>query len=95
MDSQHESHKNVPFGYLSVLLGHFCLLPAIEKRIRMRQTTKTLRPLITSINEFIVYHKAADDEIAPNEDGHSPHVTVTKQLEDLVQKLLAIKETNG
>ncbi|ATZ48399.1 hypothetical protein BCIN_03g06230 [Botrytis cinerea B05.10] len=91
VDSQHESHKNVPFGYLSVLLGHFCLLPAIEKRIRIRQTTKTLRPLITSINEFIVYHKAADDEIAPNEDGHSPHVTVTKQLEDLVQKLLAIK----
>ncbi|KAF7907618.1 uncharacterized protein EAF01_005204 [Botrytis porri] len=91
VDSQHESHKNVPFGYLSVLLGHFCLLPAIEKRIRMRQTTKTLRPLITSINEFIVYHKAADDEIAPNEDGHSPHVTVTKQLEDLVQKLLTIK----
>ncbi|TEY80575.1 hypothetical protein BOTCAL_0037g00310 [Botryotinia calthae] len=93
VDSQHESHKNVPFGYLSVLLGHFCLLPAIEKRIRMRQTTKTLRPLITSINEFIVYHKAADDELAPNEDGHSPHVTVTKQLEDLVQKLLAIKGT--
>ncbi|KAF7957552.1 hypothetical protein EAE96_003129 [Botrytis aclada] len=93
VDSQHESHKNVPFGYLSVLLGHFCLLPAIEKRIRMRQTTKTLRPLITSINEFIVYHKAADDEIAPNEDGHSPHVTVTKQLEDLVQKLLTIKGT--
>ncbi|TGO60128.1 hypothetical protein BCON_0038g00450 [Botryotinia convoluta] len=93
VDSQHESHKNVPFGYLSVLLGHFCLVPAIEKRIRMRQTTKTLRPLITSINEFIVYHKAADDEIAPNEDGHSPHVTVTKQLEDLVQKLLTIKGT--
>ncbi|KAJ8064506.1 hypothetical protein OCU04_006838 [Sclerotinia nivalis] len=94
-DSQHESHKNVPLGYLSVLLGHFCLLPAIEKRIRMRQRTKTLRPLITSINEFIVYHKAADDEIAPNEEGHSPHVTVTKQLEDLVRKLLAIKGTNA
>ncbi|KAI9646943.1 hypothetical protein NHQ30_004943 [Ciborinia camelliae] len=94
VDSQHESHKNVPFGYLSVLLGHFCLLPAMEKRIRMRQKTKTLRPLITSINEFIVYHKAADDEIAPNEDGHSPHVTVTKQLEDLVKRLLAIKGTN-
>ncbi|KAF7875060.1 hypothetical protein EAF04_002232 [Stromatinia cepivora] len=94
-DSQHESHKNVPLGYLSVLLGHFCLLPAIEKRIRMRQRTKTLRPLITSINEFIVYHKAADDEIAPNEEGHSPHVTVTKQLEDLVKKLLAIKGTNA
>ncbi|KAB8299885.1 hypothetical protein EYC80_000130 [Monilinia laxa] len=94
VDSQHESHKNVPFGYLSVLLGHFCLLPAIEKRIRMGQKTKTLHPLITSINEFIVYHKAADDEIAPNEDGHSPHVTVTKQLEDLVKKLITIKGTD-
>lgn len=71
-------------------MGHFCLSPAIENRIRMQQSTKTLRPLITSINEFIAYHKAADDEIAPNEDGHSPHVTVTKQLEDLVKKLLAI-----
>lgn len=93
-DSQHESHKNVPLGYLSVLLGHFCLLPSIEKRIRMRQRTKTLRPLITSINEFIVYHKAADDEISPNEEGCNPHVTVTKQLEDLVKKLLAIKGAN-
>ncbi|KAF7862831.1 uncharacterized protein EAF02_010380 [Botrytis sinoallii] len=81
VDSQHESHKNVPFGYLSVLLGHFCLLPAIEKRIRILQTTKTLRPLITSINEFIVYHKAADDEIAPNEDDTFLTFTVTKQLE--------------
>ncbi|CAD6439625.1 430d98cd-2ba1-4497-8085-3012c0a48a1d [Sclerotinia trifoliorum] len=90
-DSQHESHKNVPLGYLSVLLGHFCLLPAIEKRIRMRQRTKTLRPLITSINEFIVYHKAADDEISPSEEGRNPHVTVTKQFEDLVKKLLQIK----
>ncbi|QSZ34815.1 hypothetical protein DSL72_007674 [Monilinia vaccinii-corymbosi] len=95
VDSQHESHKNVPFGYLSVLLGHFCLFPAIEKRIRMGQTTKTLNPLISSIHEFIIYHRAADDEIAPNEDGHSPHVTVTEQLEDLVKKLMTIKGTSS
>ncbi|KAM3071971.1 hypothetical protein ACMFMF_007368 [Clarireedia jacksonii] len=92
--SQHESQKNVPFGYLSVLLGHFCLFPAIEKRVRARQKTKTLRPLITSIQEFIVYHKAADNEIAADENGHSPHVAVTEQLENLVKKLLAVKGTN-
>lgn len=81
----------MPFGYLSVLLGHFCLFPAIEKRVRAKQKTKTLRPLITSIQEFIVYHKAADNEIAADEDGHSPHVAVTEQLESLVKKLLAVR----
>ncbi|PQE11946.1 rheb small monomeric gtpase protein [Rutstroemia sp. NJR-2017a BVV2] len=92
-DSQHESQKNVPFGYLSVLLGYFCLYPALERRVRAKQKTKTLRPLITAIQEFIAYHKAADNEIAADEDGHSPHVDVTEQFENLVKKLLAVKGT--
>ncbi|PQE16570.1 rheb small monomeric gtpase protein [Rutstroemia sp. NJR-2017a BBW] len=90
---EHESQKNVPFGYLSVLLGYFCLYPALEKRARAKQKTKTLRPLITAIQEFIAYHKAADRQIAADEDGHSPHVDVTEQFENLVKKLLSVKGT--
>ncbi|EDN90789.1 hypothetical protein SS1G_00189 [Sclerotinia sclerotiorum 1980 UF-70] len=50
--------------------------------------------LILLIGAMINFALWTDDEISPNEEGCNPHVTVTKQLEDLVKKLLAIKGAN-
>jgi hypothetical protein len=89
-DSVEESQKNVAFGYLSVLLGYFSLLPAISERIQRRQPRKTLRPLVASIEEFIGHHKTVDDLIAADEDGYNPQSGLTERLESLVSKLGAL-----
>jgi hypothetical protein len=90
-ESVEESQKNVAFGYLSVLLGYFSLLPAISKRIEEKDARKTLRPLLASIQEFIVHHKAVDNLIAADEDGHNPQAGLTERLESLVNKLAGLK----
>ncbi|KAH6684387.1 wings apart-like protein regulation of heterochromatin-domain-containing protein [Halenospora varia] len=82
-----ETHKNVAFGYLSVLLGYLALSPAISDRIRAREPRKTLRPLLASIEEFIVHHKTVDSQIEEDEDGHNPQSGLTERLESLVNKL--------
>ncbi|TVY44679.1 Wings apart-like protein-like protein [Lachnellula subtilissima] len=86
-DSVEETQKNVAFGYLSVLLGYFCLLPEISDRVQNRQPKKTLRPLLASIEEFIGHHKTVDEIIAAGEDGHNPQSGLTERLESLVDRL--------
>ncbi|TVY85188.1 hypothetical protein LSUE1_G000011 [Lachnellula suecica] len=86
-ESMEDGSKNVAFGYLSVLLGYFSLLPEISGRIRNCYPRKNLRPLIASIEEFIVHHKAADQMIAADDDGHSPQSGLTERLESLVHRL--------
>ncbi|TVY25385.1 Wings apart-like protein [Lachnellula hyalina] len=86
-DSVEETQKNVAFGYLSVLLGYFCLLPEISNRVQNRQPKKTLRPLLSSIEEFIGHHKTVDEIIAAGEDGHNPQSGLTERLESLVDRL--------
>ena len=84
-----ESQKNVVFGYLTILLGYLCLLPAIAERIRNKQASKTIRPLVASIEEFIAHHKTADDLI--DGEGHNAHTALTERLESLASKLRAMK----
>jgi len=90
-DSVEESQKNVAFGYLSVLLGYFCLLPELSDRIVTLQPRKTIRPLVASIEEFIMHHKAADELIDADEDGYRANTGLTERLESLVVQLKAMK----
>ena len=82
--------KNVAFAYLAVLLGFFALLPSTLQRIQDRQPRKTIRPLVASIEEFIVYHRKVDMIVA-DEDGYNPQAGLTERLENLVSKLAALK----
>ena len=81
-----ESQKNVPFGYLAVLLGYLSIMPEIAQMVKEQQPSKTLSPLIASIIEFITHHKTLD-LIAADEDGHSPNTGFTDRLESLVEQL--------
>ncbi|KAH8598039.1 wings apart-like protein regulation of heterochromatin-domain-containing protein [Bisporella sp. PMI_857] len=86
-ESFEESQKNVAFGYLSVLLGYLSLLPAISERIAAQQPRKTLRPLVTSIEEFIGHHKVADSQFEADDEGYNANIGLTERLEELVLKL--------
>ncbi|EHL01692.1 hypothetical protein M7I_2326 [Glarea lozoyensis 74030] len=84
--SVEESQKNVAFGYLSVLLGYLSLMPEIALRVKEKQPSKTITPLVASIVEFISHHKTVDLIIA-DEDGHNPNSGFTERLESLVETL--------
>jgi hypothetical protein len=65
-------------------------MPEIFQRVKDQQPSKTISPLIASINEFISHHKTVDLIIA-DEDGHNPNSGFTERLESLVEKLTAMK----
>jgi len=52
----------------------------------MLQKTKTLRPLIACIDEFISHHKRVDD-LLKNEMDHKPQAGLTDRLQRLVDRL--------
>lgn len=79
--------KNVPFGHLSILLGHLALLPGISKRIQKSQPRKTLLPLIQSIEEFLQHDRTVNEQLGTDEDGHN---ALTERLESLVGKLTSL-----
>lgn len=81
-----DAQKNVAFGWLSVMLGNFALLPALAERIQAKQPGKNLRPIIEAVENFMALHKTVDDMEA-DEDGHNPQAGLTARLESLVSKL--------
>lgn len=54
-----ESHTNVVFGYLSVLLGDLCRDDHVRYRVRS-QLQGSLKPLLGAIEEFIAYNHKVD-----------------------------------
>jgi hypothetical protein len=73
-------------GYLAVLLGCLSLSPEIGDRIRMRQRTPSIQPLIACIDEFISHHKKVD-ALLKNEGEQNPQAGLTDRLQTLVDKL--------
>jgi|HubBroStandDraft_4_1064222.scaffolds.fasta_scaffold422178_1 hypothetical protein len=67
-------------------------MPELESRIRIRQRTKTLRPLLTSIDEFISHHRKVDDLLGNEADGHSPQSGLTDRLSHMVARLKRYEE---
>jgi hypothetical protein len=82
-----DTHRNVAFGYLSVLLGYLALMPEIEERIRSRLGKDSLQLLIGSIKEFIIHHKKVDDLFEDGVDGHNPQAGLTERLQNMVDIL--------
>lgn len=58
-DSLEESHANVTYGYLAVLLGNLCHEAAVRKRV-VAKLPGGLGMVVEAVEEFIAHHKAAD-----------------------------------
>ncbi len=77
---------NVAFAYLSILLGCLCLHGSIRERFLAICPQGTLRPLISSIKEFIMFQKMAAK--AMEGEGQSKHESgATERLEKMVEQL--------
>ncbi len=79
-----DSHFNVAFGYLAVLLGYFTLLQHLSKVIRDALPGGTLQSLIASIKEFIYHHEKVD---ALSENYEHSQTGMTEQLSRMLRKL--------
>ncbi|KAK3995674.1 wings apart-like protein 1 [Cladorrhinum sp. PSN332] len=87
-DSMEKTQLNVALGYLAVLLGYLCLNDSIRDRFISVHPKKSLRPLLDSINEFIIlHHKAA--EAQGNDGSKSGDSAAIARLESLANQLEA------
>ncbi|KAI9837589.1 MAG: hypothetical protein M1819_007240 [Sarea resinae] len=94
-DSMEESHSNVAFGYLAVLLGNLCQDSEATTRVRSALPSKSLKPLISAIEEFLEYHKKVDDEIYEVEGDSDIHSGFTARLQSVVDRLKKVDQTAG
>lgn len=78
--------RNIAYGYLSVFLGFLCLRPDINGCIRAGWPSRSLRPLVASIEEFVSYHEKAD-ELWEDDMGHNPTAGLTQRLQHMVGRL--------
>ncbi len=81
-DSEEKSQLNVPFAYLSILLGYLCLHEPIYQAFRRLSPSGTLRPLLESIRQFIVLH-----EKIGTEDNSEHGAEATARLRALAHEL--------
>ncbi|KAF3760220.1 hypothetical protein M406DRAFT_283313 [Cryphonectria parasitica EP155] len=87
-DSVEKSQLNVAFGYLSLLLGYMSLYEPVRQRFSSMHKGGNITPLLDSIREFIIYHRAADSSIAQDGgDQSSQYSSFTTKLQGLVERL--------
>jgi hypothetical protein len=89
-----ESHTNVAFGYLAVLLGDLCQEDHIRYKARGRLPNSSLKSLLGAIEEFIAHHRKVDEHmfgVEEDEDdgGPGPQAEFTARLQDVMVRLRA------
>ncbi|KAI9721467.1 MAG: hypothetical protein M1812_002229 [Candelaria pacifica] len=90
-DSMEETHSNVAFGYLSVLLGNTCQNPTARIYTCSKLPGGTLQSLIAAVEEFLQYHKTVDAELYEIDDGTETDLQAgfTDRLQSVVDRLKA------
>ena len=88
-DSMEESQTSVTVGYLTVLLGNFCLNGSIRRRVQSRLPNGKIDMLVDKIREFILYNQRVDRATNQFEgdEGRETWQTFTKRLMLVVEKL--------
>ena len=93
-DSMEESHTNVAFGYLAVLLGDLCQEDHIRYKARAKLPNSSLKSLLSAVEEFVAHHRVVDSQQAtegfedvPMQPGSQAQFTT--RLQDVVVRLRA------
>ncbi len=88
-DSMEETHSNVAFGYLSVLLGNICQNSTARMYTCSKLPGGTLHTLIAAVEEFLQYHKKVDAELYDADDGTDLQASFTDRLQSVLDRLKA------
>ena len=87
VDSVEDSHLNVTFGYLAVLLGYIALSRPLSKVMRAGLPGATYASLIAAIDEFICHHKQVD-ALTGGDDDEASTSSASSSLTARLTKLL-------
>lgn len=85
--SEEETHSNVAYGFLAVLLGNLCVNRNVREEVRDSLPGKTLRPLSAAIDEFAQYNRKVDSQTFENEEGRDVWEHFTERLMAVVKRL--------
>ena len=62
-DSVVQTHANVAFGYLSILLCTLCLEPEARTTVKSAMKGTGLAKVLATVEEFLHYHRKVDEEL--------------------------------
>ncbi|KAK3903337.1 wings apart-like protein regulation of heterochromatin-domain-containing protein [Staphylotrichum tortipilum] len=90
-DSMEKTQLNVALGYLSVLLGYFCLSDSIRERFVAAQPKKNMQPLLDSIIEFITFHRKVAEAQGDEGAKQGSDSAALARLQDLADQLAVLR----
>ncbi|KAK2859898.1 hypothetical protein FQN49_004597 [Arthroderma sp. PD_2] len=87
-DSVVQTHSNVAFGYLSVLLCTACLDDDARSYLRTTLQARTFERLLGTVEEFLHYHRKVEDELHDARgDGEDAMTGFTSRLQGIVDRI--------
>ncbi|KAL1958320.1 hypothetical protein VTO42DRAFT_4637 [Malbranchea cinnamomea] len=91
-----ETHFNVVFGYLSVLLSTLALDDEVRSHMRATLAGPGLARLLSTVEEFLHYHRKVEEEIRDAErEEEDAMVGFTARLQSIVDRIRQAERVNG
>ncbi|KAK2799072.1 hypothetical protein FQN51_007179 [Onygenales sp. PD_10] len=91
-DSVVQTHSNVAFGYLSVLLSTVCLDDEPRTHVKKSLHSRNLNRLLTAVEEFLHYHRKVEKELQDTNSEYESVAGFTSRLQGIVDR---IKQAEG
>ncbi|KMU82211.1 hypothetical protein CIHG_10605 [Coccidioides immitis H538.4] len=91
-DSVVQTHSNVAFGYLSVLLSTLCLDDEVRTQVRRKMRGNNLSRLLAIVEEFLHYYRKVEEELKDPVLEEDAMAGFTSRLQSIVDR---IREAEG
>lgn len=85
-DSVVQTHSNVAFGYLSILLCTLCLDPEAYSVVKNSMKGTGLTKVLATVEEFLHYHRKVDEELQQSQSVKE----FTGRLQRILNQIRAI-----
>lgn len=86
-DSVVQTHSNVAFGYLSVLLCTLSLDDDVRSHLRTALRGKNLGRLLSIVEEFLHYHRKVEEELKEPSPESDSRLGFTSRLQGIVDRI--------
>ncbi|EER27525.1 hypothetical protein CPC735_028610 [Coccidioides posadasii C735 delta SOWgp] len=86
-DSVVQTHSNVAFGYLSVLLSTLCLDDEVRTQVRRKMRGNNLSRLLAIVEEFLHYHRKVEEELKDPVLEEDAMAGFTSRLQSIVERI--------
>lgn len=82
-----QTHTNVAFGYLSVLLSTLCLNDEARSHLRRSFPEQNLDKLLATVDEFIHHYQKVEEELSHSDVRDDPMAEFTSRLQGIVSRI--------